>query len=123
MSTNDASSSATKNRRGEKSLSVRAHQQIDICCETLCDKEVVQDYIKELEAQVDKLERANKLYEKLHNKLMHEMPEKSGRFFICGALGDTDDFGVPERLMICPSYGSDGFYVFKKERDYDAPGY
>ena len=111
------------NTRGEKCLATRARQQIGICCETLCEKQVVIDYIKELEEQVEKLERANKLYEKLHNKLMHEMPEKSGRYFICGSMGETDDFGVPERMMVCPSYGSDGFYVFKKERDYDAPGY
>lgn len=109
--------------RGEKSLAVRAHQQIGICCETLCEKDVVIDYIKELENKVDLLERANKLYEKLHNRLMHEHPEKSGAYFICGEAGEKDDFGVPEKILICPQYGSDGFYVFKKERDYDAPGY
>ena len=109
--------------RGEKSLAVRAHHQIGICCETLCEKQVVQDYIAELENKIDLLERANKVYEKLHNKIIHETPEKSGSYFICGAMGEQDDFGVPERLMICPMYGSDGFYVFKKERDYDAPGY
>jgi hypothetical protein len=100
--------------RGEKCLAIRAHQQIGICCETLCEKDVVIEYIEELETklveaqeQIEKLERANKLYEKLHNKLMHEMPEKSGRYFICGSMGETDDFGVPERMMVCPSYGSD----------------
>lgn len=38
--------------RREKCLAIRAHQQISICCETLCDKEVVEQYIAELEAQV-----------------------------------------------------------------------
>lgn len=38
--------------RREKCLAIRAHQQISICCETLCDKEVVEEYIAELEAQV-----------------------------------------------------------------------
>jgi len=109
--------------RGAKSLATRAHQQISICCQTLCDKEVVQEYIKELEDEVQKLERANKFYEKLHNKLMHEYPEKSGRFFICGGIGAQDIFGVPDRIMICPQYGSDGFYVFKKERELSSPEY
>lgn len=38
--------------RREKCLAIRAHQQISICCETLCDKEVVEEYIKELEDKV-----------------------------------------------------------------------
>jgi len=43
-------------------LAIRAHQQIDICCETLCDKEVVQEYIKELEDLVLELqEKINQL--------------------------------------------------------------
>jgi hypothetical protein len=114
--------------RGEKCLAIRAHQQIGICCETLCEKDVVIEYIEELETklveaqeQIEKLERANKLYEKLHNKLMHNAPEKSGQFFICGGIGAQDDFGVPDRILICPQYGLDGFYVFKKESDYAAP--
>jgi len=41
--------------RREKCLATRAHQQISICCETLCDKEVVEEYIKELEEKVIEL--------------------------------------------------------------------
>ena len=48
--------------RREKCLAIRAHQQIEICCETLCDKEVVQEYIKELEDLVLELqEKINQL--------------------------------------------------------------
>lgn len=107
--------------RGEKSLATRAKQQIGICCETLCDKAVVEEYIAELESTIDTLTKANKVYEKLHNKLIYDNPEKSGQFFICGVAGETDDFGVPSHILICPQYGSDGFYVFKKEKDYSAP--
>ena len=109
------------NTRGEKSLAVRAHQQIGICCETLCEKDVVINYIQELEDKIEKLEKANKVYEKLHSKLMHDYPEKSGRYFICGEAGEKDSFGVPTQILICPEYGADGFYVFKKEREYSAP--
>ena len=35
--------------RGEKSLATRAKQNISICCETLCDREPVEKYIKQLE--------------------------------------------------------------------------
>lgn len=44
------------NIRKEKSLAVRAHQQIGICCETLCEKDVVMNYIKQLEDKVTELE-------------------------------------------------------------------
>ena len=109
------------NTRGEKSLATRAHQQIGICCETLCEKDVVIDYIKELESEVERLNKLNNVYAKLHAKLVHEYPEKSGSFFICGGLGSQDSFGVPDRILICPQYGADGFYVYKKEKDYSAP--
>ena len=50
------------NMRREKCLATRAHQQIDICCETLCEKDVVQEYIKELEDLVQELkEEINQL--------------------------------------------------------------
>lgn len=48
--------------RGEKSLADRAHQQIGICCETLCEKGVVQAYIHELEREIDRLKRENKYF-------------------------------------------------------------
>jgi hypothetical protein len=47
--------------RREKCLATRAHQQISICCETLCDKEVVEDYIKELEDKIIELNNTIKL--------------------------------------------------------------
>ncbi len=43
-------------RRGEKSLRTKAHQEISICCETLCQKEIVEEYIAELEARIAELE-------------------------------------------------------------------
>jgi|GEM_PF-5080585 len=39
--------------RGEKSLETRAKQNLGICCETLCDKYVVQEYIEQLEKQLE----------------------------------------------------------------------
>lgn len=43
--------------------------------------------------------------------------------FICGLSGARDQMGLPERLFICPAEGLDGFAVYTKTRDYDAPGW
>jgi hypothetical protein len=44
-------------RRGEKPLNIRAKQQISICCKTLCEREVVEEYINKLEDRVKELEQ------------------------------------------------------------------
>jgi DNA-dependent RNA polymerase auxiliary subunit epsilon len=44
-------------RRRKKTLRTRAHQAISICCETLCDKEVVLEYITELEDKIEAYEQ------------------------------------------------------------------
>ena len=68
--------------------------------------------------QITSLESEN---EKLKNILRKAFPEKSGHFFICGEAGEKDSMGLPEKIMVCPAYGLDGFAVYKKDRDYDAP--
>jgi hypothetical protein len=83
--------------------------------------EHLEQRLTDLEAEVARLEKSLALYKKLHNKLMHEMPERSGRYFICGELGSKDDCNLPERILICPEYGADGFAVYIKEKDYSAP--
>ena len=55
--------------------------------------------------------------------LCKAFPEKSGHFFICGEAGEKDNMGLPEKIMVCPAYGLDGFASYKKDRDYDAPGW
>ena len=42
-------------KRGVKSLAVLAKQHISICCKTLCDREIVEEYIKQLEDQLAEL--------------------------------------------------------------------
>jgi len=44
-------------KRGEKSLEVRAKQQISICCKTLCEREIVEEYIQELEWEIADLKK------------------------------------------------------------------
>ena len=43
--------------------------------------------------------------------------------FICGEAGKNGEDGMPEFYFICPTYGLDGFAVYKKDKDYDAPGW
>ena len=64
-----------------------------------------------------------KKVEKYETILRKAFPEKSGHFFICGESGEQDSMGLPNRLFVCPAYGLDGFAVYKKDRDYDAPGW
>jgi|TARA_R110000803_G_scaffold42426_4_gene90968 hypothetical protein len=44
-------------RRGTQPLAVRAKQHISICCKTLCEREIVEEYINQLEERVKELEQ------------------------------------------------------------------
>ena len=64
------------------------------------------------------------LFEKLKTILVHAQPDKfAGMFFICGEGGNKDTMGLPEKILVCPAYGLDGFAVYTKTADYSAPGY
>lgn len=45
------------------------------------------------------------------------------KLFICGAGSEVGQDGLPDLVMVCPAMGADGFAIYKKFRDYDAPGY
>ena len=64
-----------------------------------------------------------KKVEKYETMFKHAMSEKTGVFFICGEAGEKDSMGLPEKIMVCPAYGLDGFASYKKDRDYSAPGW
>ena len=59
-------------------------------------------------------------YERILSKLV---PDVSGDFFICGNSEERDEMGLPTKLLICPSWGSDGFAIYTKTTDYSAPEY
>ena len=79
----------------------------------------IQDYYEEVLLLRKRLE----LFEKLDRLLKHGNPEHSGYFFICGEAGEKDRMGLPEKIMVCPAYGLAGFASYKKDRDYDSPGW
>jgi len=35
----------------------------------------------------------------------------------------VDADGMNEYILVCPMYGADGFAMYKKHKDYSAPGY
>lgn len=51
----------------ENSLRDRAKLEIDMCCQTLCERQVVQDYIEQLERKVYILTEQNKILRKRSN--------------------------------------------------------
>ena len=61
---------------------------------------------------------------RVHKMVRHLSAEKlEGVFFICGEAGAKDDMGLPEKIMVCPAYGLDGFAIYTKTSGYSAPEY
>lgn len=74
--------------------------------------------IVELEAQNQKLLEQNDKFREELGRLYG-----IGRPFICGNTGTVDDDGMHTFILVCPAYGADGFALYKKFKDYTAPGY
>lgn len=71
-------------------------------------------------ATYDQLKAEN---DRLRKILTHFLGEKTGVYFICGEVGGKGEDDLPEKILVCPAYGLDGFAVYKKEADYSAPGW
>jgi hypothetical protein len=58
-------------------------------------------------------------------RLVEELKRLYGveRPFICGVAGEVGQDGMNEFILVCPAYGADGFALYKKHKDYSAPGY
>jgi hypothetical protein len=58
-------------------------------------------------------------------RLVEELKRLYGveRPFICGVAGTVGGDGMNEYILVCPMYGADGFAMYKKHKDYSAPGY
>lgn len=70
---------------------------------------------------VEITEKEYELFQKLKKIWIHSSPEKSGAFFICGEAGEKDHLGLPESILVCPTYGLDGMAMYTKTKDYSAP--
>jgi hypothetical protein len=74
-----------------------------------------------MQTQVDEL---TKLKDE-NDRLREELRRLYGvdRPFICGNTATIDKDGLPRYILVCPAYGADGFAMYKKHKDYSAPGY
>lgn len=79
---------------------------------------------REIEAYEGELARLREENERLRSIFIHSMSKHHNDvFFICGEAGEKDMMGLPEKIMVCPASGLDGFAVYTKTTDYDAPSY
>ena len=63
------------------------------------------------------------LFQKLTKIWYHSSPQRTGAFFICGEAGEKDKMGLPEHILVCPAYGSDGMAMYTMSKPYSAPEY
>lgn len=69
------------------------------------------------------LERLREYKAKTHPFLEALLAEKVGFIpFICGMVGEPDRNGMTDTIFICPAYGSDVVYTYKRE-NHSAPEY
>lgn len=67
--------------------------------------------VKELEKEIDLL----------RDIIRHLLADRTGAYFICGESGDKDKMGLPEHILVCPSYGAAGTAMYTKTQDYKEP--
>jgi len=69
--------------------------------------------IEQLEARIAELETQNA-------NMKEELARLYGvdRPFICGDVGELDTHGLREYYLVCPSYGSAGFVLYKKHKEF-----
>lgn len=81
------------------------------------------DHYDALNSKVSITDEEYELFQKMQKIWLHSVPERSGLYFICGEAGERDQMGLPEHILICPAYGSDGMAMYTMSKPYSAPGY
>ena len=71
--------------------------------------------------EADIIEAAKRI-ETMNKFLRHNVfaEKQFGVYFVCGEGGDKDRNGMPEQICVCPAYGSDVIYRYKR-MDSSAP--
>ena len=71
--------------------------------------------------EADIIEAAKRI-ETMNKFLRHNVfaTKQYGVYFICGEGGEKDQNGIPEQIHVCPAYGSDVIYRYKR-MDSSAP--
>lgn len=64
----------------------------------------------EVEAFEGELKALRRIYKSYKHLRAEHIPDT---YFICGELGAKDNNNMPDKLMVCPAYGLDFFYVYE----------
>lgn len=82
-----------------------------------------EDYVFETFVEAaDEIERLRKKCDKQAMILRRLNPENfPGIYFICGEGGEKDMNGMPETILVVPSYGSDISYMYTKSDKISSP--
>ncbi len=69
---------------------------------------------KKLNAAADEIERLREKCNKQAMVFQRLIPDKfPGVYFIHGEIGEKDQNGMPEKLLVVPAYGVDFSYVYE----------
>jgi len=72
------------------------------------------EYIRQLEEENDKLNKALEIYQRERDRYRHNVPEISGAYFLAGGYGDRDDNLLPQYVEIVPAYGAGWSQIYEK---------
>lgn len=75
------------------------------------------------EQETDAILKLAEENERLKTIIRHAVADRTGVYFICGEAGEKDANGLPEKIMVCPAMGADGFAVYERKVQYTAPAY
>lgn len=82
-------------------------------------EEIMSAKIKVLEADLEKYKKG---YESSMRIIKSIFPDKfPDSYFICGELGAKNNNNMPDKLMVCPAYGTDFFYVYERTGETRGP--
>ena len=77
------------------------------------------EHVEITKAEYERLTRIEKI-------VVHALAQKTspaGVFFICGTQGPEDENGLPEKILVSPGSGLDGFAVYTRTSEYSTPSY
>ncbi len=77
------------------------------------------EHVEITKAEYERLTRIEKI-------VVHSLAQKtspSAVFFICGTQGPEDENGLPEKILVSPGSGLDGFAVYTRTTEYSTPSY
>ncbi len=70
--------------------------------------ELMNDAADELEAQLDLIEKQQKIIRRIY---VDHFPDT---YFVCGESGSKDQNGLPEYIEVCPAYGVDWTQLYQR---------